>query len=727
MLADQAILDELSVDQQDPASRVAIYFIGHARIIKAVIAAFYSAYPKVLKRSLHQFQAILSLLCSDFPTSLVIKETAAVSGSVQSARGVLSLFTFLRDQKALIEATVRDVYDDGKYATKAILHPLHARMHALAPLIARLEKYLAQGKLAKKSNKCTTVPAPPTLTRPRTPTMPEPVTLPALPKARAAPATTHLTTKTKDQLALDAGKRARRRARQQAVADGTLAAAVFHVAQRPTVSESTAAKLAALKAERDMPASARPAARPHAPGYAPRPRSAGNGGGKLNTAAILRETAVFQKREREEQQKIEQALRSLVDPLAVARMEEEARWHAQEEAKVEQLRKKMQVQLIHEEAVIAKETSLRERMIVAQQVKVEKEHLQAERDEQLKQEDELNKTKVAQVQEIQDRIDEAKNKVAEDKHRAARDAAELTDRLKAEAQAAAQADLDAKRELIKQIRALEAASVALVGTSAASRRAAEVDLTATANVGLLSEMSIAELQERVAHSKQYLRDLEETKRAEIVAAKRAKDDELQRKVEYVQRARIAASVAGTARSSRMSMNSSGTATPLMRRDGAGSDAGLAASRLASSEEHRKKLIELEQKLQQRRQEKQKLIQGNTASPHKYRVRIKHVPKDPERPPPAPISSSMPDLSVVKSDGDEFAAKAWRGIPARHLSMIKERTGRTQSAPELHPLSVAASGSGDDKDNDTSPAATQASAAKPVPETVALVLGLDGAL
>ncbi|KAJ3364990.1 hypothetical protein GGF32_000648 [Allomyces javanicus] len=722
MLADQAILDELSIDRQDPASRVAVFFIGHARIVKAVIAAFYSAYPKMLKRSLHQFQAILSLLCSDFPTSLVIKETAAVSGSVQSARGVLSLFTFLRDQKALIEATVRDVYDDGKYATKAILHPLHARMHALAPLIARLEKYLAQGKLAKKSSKRATVPAPPTLTRPRTPTMPEPVTLPALPKARAAPATTHLTTKTKDQLALDAGKRARRRARQQAVADGTLAAAVFHVAQRPTVSESTAANIAALKAERDMPSSARPAARPHAPGFAPRPRSAGNGG-KLNTAAILRETAVFQKREREEQQKMEQALRSLVDPLAVARMEEEARWHAQEEAKVEQLRKKMQVQLIHEEAVIAKETSVRERMIVAQQVKEEKEQLQAERDEQLKQEDELNKTKVAQVQEIQDRIVEAKTKVAEDKHRAARDAAELADRLKAEAQAAAQADLDAKRELIKQIRALEAASVALVGTSAASRRAAEVDLTATANVGLLSEMSIAELQERVAHSKQYLRDLEETKRAEIVAAKRAKDDELQRKVEYVQRARIAASVAGTARSSRMSLSSSGAATPLMRRDGAGSDAGLAASRLASSEEHRKKLIELEQKLQQRRQEKQKLIQGSTASPHKYRVRIKHIPKDPERPPPAPISSSMPDLSVVKGDGDEFAAKAWRGIPARHLSMIKERTGRTQSAPELHPPAETASAAVNAKDNDTGPVAAQVSAGK----TVALVLGLDGAL
>ncbi|KNE62147.1 hypothetical protein AMAG_07392 [Allomyces macrogynus ATCC 38327] len=592
---------------------------------------------------------ILSLLCSDFPTSFVIKETAAVSGSVQSARGVLSLFTFLSHQKALIEATIRDVYDDGKYATKAILHPLHARMHALAPLIARLEKYLAQGKLAKKSIKRATVPAPPTLTRPRTPTMPEPVTLPALPKARAAPATTHLTTKTKDQLALDAGKRARRRARQQAVADGTLAAAVFHVAQRPTVSESTAAKIAALKAERDMPASARPAARPHVPGIAPRPRSAG--GGKLNTAAILRETAVFQKREREEQQKLEQTLRSLVDPLAVARMEEEARWYAQEEAEVEQLRKKMQVQLIHEEAVIAKETSVRERMIVAQQVKEEKEQLQAERDEQLKQEDELNKTKVAQVQEIQDRIIEAKTKVAEDKHRAARDAAELADRLKAEAQAAAQADLDAKRELIKQIRALEAASVALVGTSAASRRAAEVDLTATANVGLLSEMSIAELQERVAHSKQYLRDLEETKRAEIVAAKRAKDDELQRK----------------------------------------------------SRQH--------------------------ASPHKYRVRIKHIPKDPERPPPAPISSSMPDLSVIKGDGGgEFAAKAWRGIPARHLSMIKERTGHTQSAPELHPAAETASGSpGDAKDNDAGSAATQASVGKPVPETVTLVLGVDGAL
>jgi hypothetical protein len=153
------------------------------------------------------------------------------------------------------------------------------------------------------------------------------------------------------------------------------------------------------------------------------------------------------------------------------------------------------------------------------------------------QEEELsqsNKLKIAEVQELQVRVQEAKTKSMEEKQKQAREVAEEGERLRAQAEAAAAAELEAKRELIRQIREIEEARNKLNDDRT---RNPNVDFTATANLGLLTEMSIAELQERIKATKSLLQHEIEARKADIKAVKEEKHRRLQEKHDFVVRSR----------------------------------------------------------------------------------------------------------------------------------------------------------------------------------------------
>jgi hypothetical protein len=74
-----------------------------------------------------------------------------------------------------------------------------------------------------------------------------------------------------------------------------------------------------------------------------------------------------------------------------------------------------------------------------------------------------------------------------------------------------------------------------------------------------------------------------------------------------------------------------------------------------------------------------LAQENVASPLRYKIKIKHIPKPAERPPPPPISISLPNLF---SDEIGMESQVWRRLPISKVPILHERIARVNSAPAV---------------------------------------------
>ncbi|KAG5461016.1 MAG: hypothetical protein BJ554DRAFT_6863, partial [Olpidium bornovanus] len=156
----------------------------------------------------------------------------------------------------------------------------------------------------------------------------------------------------------------------------------------------------------------------------------------------------------------------------------------EEERRMDAERRRLEVQILHEEAIAVKGEVVKEKHEVAQEVKAKsaqlKELAEAEQHE-LAQE---NAKKIEQTQAGYARVLEAKKKVAEENQKKAEEIQSANAAMQERAKREAAQEHAKKVELIRQIRQLEAMPLP---------RNKAVDLTETAGDGLLSEMSIVEV------------------------------------------------------------------------------------------------------------------------------------------------------------------------------------------------------------------------------------------
>eukprot|EP00731_Ephydatia_muelleri_P021366 Em0013g1093a len=201
---------------------------------------------------------------------------------------------------------------------------------------------------------------------------------------------------------------------------------------------------------------------------------------KLNAAAILREGARVLKEEEEEER----------NSVAV------------------------EGQLSYEEAIIAKQKYLQGNREKVQSMKEEMDSLMDQYYSQLEEEQREMRALVEGVMEGHQSSKEAKQRIQETKHAIAQQMNKESQELLARAFEQAEADMRQKAELIQQIKAME--SVPII-------RAKFVDTTETGGQGLLAEMSLAELKERLSLMRIAEEEEEERKRKEILAAKQTKE------------------------------------------------------------------------------------------------------------------------------------------------------------------------------------------------------------
>ena len=253
---------------------------------------------------------------------------------------------------------------------------------------------------------------------------------------------------------------------------------------------------------------------------------------KLTAAAILREEALFRKQKEKEDKLLKDIEIGLKDEHEFEAWREELKLREIEERKLELEKRKLEIKLLHEETFIAKQEKLKENREKVVEALAEKEEFK-QISNQLKAEIKVeNKKKIEKVHDIKSGITEAKLKVLDDKSRIATEMSLEYQAQKERAEKESQQELEKRMELVKQIRLLEK-NLTPIGSV---RK--EIDLTETSGCGILGEMSIIELQERLLIAKVKLAEAEEAKRREILEQKMARVALVNSKLETIDAERL---------------------------------------------------------------------------------------------------------------------------------------------------------------------------------------------
>ncbi|XP_027518466.1 cilia- and flagella-associated protein 99 isoform X2 [Corapipo altera] len=245
---------------------------------------------------------------------------------------------------------------------------------------------------------------------------------------------------------------------------------------------------------------------------------------KLNTAAILREGALYQRKMEDELKRIENLEQGFGDPSEFLEWQKQMRGKDLEEQLAEIECRRLQGKLSHEEAVLARQNVIQENKKKADLLREEKAELMHQHAEKRLQEQKEMKELAEQVMEGHKNVKQVKTKLQEYKQQIAQQVSEESGELLRQALKEEEEKAKKRYELIQQIRALE---------SIPGIRHKFVDLTETGGHGLFCEMSIVELRERLALLKEAQKAAEEEKRDQIIHEKQAKEQLILEKLDQI--------------------------------------------------------------------------------------------------------------------------------------------------------------------------------------------------
>lgn len=243
----------------------------------------------------------------------------------------------------------------------------------------------------------------------------------------------------------------------------------------------------------------------------------GQGMVRLNEAAILREDNLYRKKQESEAAQLGAYERELRDSAEFDAWQQKMK-EQDEEARVRNIeRRRMETLLADEEAKEARLRKEQENRAAAMAMKVDAARAEEQRQAAEEKLQARHKAVVAEVQSRRDRPLIAKEEVVQKNKKDARVLRSEIEQMEA-ARAAERRQEEARRaDLIKQIRALELVP---------RKREARLDPTYTPQLGLLEEMSLAELRERLLIVEEQQLEDEEARRTKIKLEKDEKQTDL---------------------------------------------------------------------------------------------------------------------------------------------------------------------------------------------------------
>ncbi|KAF5296873.1 hypothetical protein FQA39_LY12391 [Lamprigera yunnana] len=250
---------------------------------------------------------------------------------------------------------------------------------------------------------------------------------------------------------------------------------------------------------------------------------------KGTTASLMREAAVLIKDRESEIQKIQNLIQGGFDSNTLKNLEEVVKQCKEQEHVQDIERKHLQGLLTYEEAKLAKQNVLQDNKLKMEEFKKEQLVILQQIENWKKREQEKIQVLVEKCQNIEKAAREAEEKLLENKRMQARMVDIESKAILKEAQEERQRELAQKVKLIQELHALE---------QVRSLQVKEFDPTETPNFGLLCEMSIAELHERLAIIKVEIQEKLEKKRCAIIQHKNKQQEMINDMREFVARNKI---------------------------------------------------------------------------------------------------------------------------------------------------------------------------------------------
>ena len=255
---------------------------------------------------------------------------------------------------------------------------------------------------------------------------------------------------------------------------------------------------------------------------------------KYNAGAILREDALYKKKQSKEASLLRAYESELRDSTEFYRWQKEMR-EVDEKAKFDAVEARRLAMIEgHIRTVEAVEKNLQERKKAAKEMRErgvrEAKELEEEHAEEIRQ----NRKKVEAVHEVAHKPAEAMAKVKVENRKAAKELRRIGKELEKERARKAKIEQERKADIIRQIQALERAP---------RKRVVHFDPTESSGMGLLEEMSLVELRERLTMNKAEKEQELIEKKQNIVELHRKREVKMHARIKNITRVRKAAAEA----------------------------------------------------------------------------------------------------------------------------------------------------------------------------------------
>ena len=398
---------------------------------------------------------------------------------------------------------------------KAVLEGNAAKAAAAKEAAAEAARALSEGRGGTGVH---TTPEPFNLTQPKIRLVPPPEdVIETTFKANKVPASTYLDPKELvDRIEIDKAKDVNRLKMKAKYSDPRVQPFKLRVLERPSNLDKVRAEVEAVR-EAECDFEGANLERREVP-----KQVAGQGAVKLNAAAILREDNLYRKKQEKEAKLLGAYESELRDTSEFDAWQLKMRALDEEQRLAEVERRRMETLLADEEARESKARRLRENKALAVSAKAEASANELKRQQEIEHRRVHQRSLVMDVQSQRERPAIAAEEVLKHNRARAQELREQTERLEQQAAEERKVEEARRADLIKQIRALELVP---------RQRITALDPTYTPKIGLLEEMSLAELRERLRMDEEARQEEEEEKRAQIITAKQEREADLAKRVE----------------------------------------------------------------------------------------------------------------------------------------------------------------------------------------------------
>ncbi|TRY57918.1 hypothetical protein DNTS_014428 [Danionella cerebrum] len=455
--------------------------VMHKKLLDVAVSLFYLHHGNKFFRADRNLFTVVCYLAIFSLDDLGLQHFSRIIKSLDNTKmhKFLSYLFNVRNLTTHLQSEWNHIYDAAIVENNWI-NPLLSRCSEIGLLCDQLAKKMVGGHLPKKSVKKTTETKEFDLTQPKARAPPAPELIAQQNKFRPVPASTHRSPKEPEIL-----DEKRHKNRQKSLQILNEANSQQFRCANPQKSEKTQNLISQILQSRESELKFEEVYTSGSPAS----QKINSLPVRLNTTAILREGALYNRQLEEELQRLEQLTQGTSEPSAFLQWQKEMKQKDLQEELAELERRRLEGRISYEEALLARQRVLDRNHLKVQQTKEETaELMQKYAEKRMKEEKEMREL-VQQVALGHKNSKAAKAKLQEIKQRIVKEVSEQSRELLSKALEEAQAELRRKMEIIQEIRAFEAVS---------NIKQKFVDDTEIAGHDLLCEMSLAELRERLS-------------------------------------------------------------------------------------------------------------------------------------------------------------------------------------------------------------------------------------